>query len=76
MNGAFSYFELADGTGYAFVESQGFAVCLAEAVDLRLVVETCNEVDDIALGERESLVLIKKAAEGLSDERLGVAEEL
>ncbi|GAA3363246.1 helix-turn-helix domain-containing protein [Saccharopolyspora gregorii] len=76
LNGAFSYFELADGTGYAFVESQGFAVCLAEAVDLRLVVETCNEVDDIALGERESLVLIKKAAEGLSDERLGVAEEL
>ncbi|MFR9728686.1 helix-turn-helix domain-containing protein [Saccharopolyspora sp. MS10] len=65
LNGSFSFFELADGSAYAFMESQGFAVCLVESDDLRFVVDTCAGLEDIVLDEVESMSAIVAAAERL-----------
>lgn len=63
LDSSFSIYELEGGPAYVFVESQGFAVCLPEPVDVKPFVETSQMLDEGALDEQESTQLIAKAAE-------------
>lgn len=75
LNGGFTLFELADGTPYAFMESQGFAVCLVEPSDLQCVVKTCNALEKVALSAQSSIAMIEKAAGRLGHVRAELEKE-
>lgn len=75
LDGSFALYELPGGQPYVYVEAQNFGVLLTEAVDVHPFVETCSQLGDHALQERESAELINQIAEGLVHERAGMAQE-
>ena len=69
VNGtAFSRYRLADGSYYVFLEARMLGVFVTDATETQPFVDVCDSLDNCALDEESSSALIRKTAEGLTDE--------
>ena len=65
---SFSLYGLADGSPYVFLEAQKLGVFVTEPAETRPFVDSCQALDTCALDEQSSSALMRKVAEGFSDD--------
>lgn len=64
----FSLYELADGSPYVLVETEGVGLFITEPPNVKPFMERCQMLQSCALDENSSDALIRKIAEGLAND--------
>lgn len=75
LDGPFAVYEFAALNTYVYLEDRRGGTFLTDSPDVRQYVAVRDELWTGALDEEQSLDLLRQAAEGLSDDGIGVAQE-